>query len=248
MDESATESTASGRPRSPRARYIVAAVVLGLGTYGVALIATMPARLIIDMARPSPLIESVAGTIWSGDAALAGGHRLEWQVNPLTSLFNLGLSADWSLIGQGTDLSGQALLWPRVTKLSGVEGIAAWKLVRAFAPAVVADCDLAVRVDIETLVLGMGTQTVSGALRTGQATCVFGGQGTKRIIPALKAVTGPENGDTALRIVEAAEPMRLWAELSLLPDRRLAITVNEPAMTLVSNAGSSGPVMLEFGF
>lgn len=228
-------------------RRITWVVGLGLAAYVITLIATLPARLVMG---DTDIPVTWGGTVWHGEAGLAGGHRLRWDLDPLSSLFSLGFAADWTLQGQGTDLSGSATLSSHRLTLTDAAGLVSWPLVRALSGGKLAACDLAARVELESLRLGDGVQSAAGALRTGPASCVFDEQGAQRIVqvPALEAATVNTGELSTIRLTEASDPTRLWADLTLLADRRLAITWYEPALALVSDQPANGPVMLEFGF
>ena len=112
---SAAAQARSGGPSAQSSRLwasrkIVRFVALGVAAYLATLVATVPA----DVALPrSQIVGRFDGTLWHGEALLAGGHRIGWDWAPLRSLLALGFVADWHAAGPGTDLKGQALLRPR---------------------------------------------------------------------------------------------------------------------------------------
>ena len=113
-------------------------VATGVVTYALALLATLPARLVVPR---TGLVEDVAGTVWEGSAALTGGHALRWYWSPLGSLGSGSVAADWTLDGPDTVLTGVGHWRPGGTNIDQVAGRAGWALVGIAAPALPLTCD-----------------------------------------------------------------------------------------------------------
>lgn len=246
VENSSVGDTSDERSRGLRGVLLLGG--LGLATYLVALIVTLPARIVVETFGARLDASSIAGTIWEGELGLRGGHSLAWTLHPLDSLLHLGASVSWQLEGRGTSVSGKSYAWPQNLRASDVQGVIAWPAVRALVPALRFDCDLAARLDLQDLQLGRGTQSVTGEMRSGAGTCKDLGQpdAPSLQIPALQASAGRSAADIVL--AEVADPTRLWAELTLLPDRRLSVTLTERAIATTARSHMAGPVSVEFGF
>lgn len=111
---------------------------VGVVTYALALLATLPARLVVPR---TDIVQDVAGTVWEGSAALTGGHALRWYWSPLGSLGSGSVAADWTLDGPNTALTGVGHWRPGSANVDEVAGRAGWALVGLAAPALPLTCD-----------------------------------------------------------------------------------------------------------
>lgn len=217
--------------------------------YIAALVATVPARFVASQFALPPGV-AMSGTIWNGEAALPAGPVLAWHLDALDSMLNFALSARWTLTAARTDLAGDVMAGSDRIVLTGVKGIAGWELARAVSPNLAADCDLSAEIAFSSVTIGQGKQSALGTLRTGAGSCTLNSNGGQRTIklPALQAASVATATGSKAVLAEAGAPDRRWAEIELLPDRRIAATWYEIAIAAVSGATPSGPVMLEFGF
>lgn len=177
FDADLDSSEAPAQYRANRRRLIFTGV--GAAFYLLALIATIPARLFV----PLP---DVTGTIWHGEAPLAGGNRVEWRWAPLSSLFRFGFAADFSVTGIATSLAGGALMRPGGHLIvDHVSGTADGGLIDAIArPAFV--CSVRMQVDIERLSLGGGDRGGQGRIEGEAGACQAFGGAAPVSIPALR--------------------------------------------------------------
>lgn len=141
---------------------------IGAAVYLLALVATIPAQLIV----PLP---GATGTIWHGAAPLDAANRIEWRWAPLRSIARLGFAADVVAEGPQTSLAGRALLRPGRVLLDSVSGNADGALLALFRPPFA--CTLRLQIDFDRAAIGGGDQGGQGRIRSEAGVCQgFGGQ------------------------------------------------------------------------
>ena len=150
---------------------------IGVAAYLLALIAGIPARLLL------PLPDAV-GTIWHGEASLASGNRIAWHWAPLRSLIRFGFAADFTVTGSETSLAGRALLRPGRMILDNVSGSADGALLEAVARPSFA-CLVRMQIDIEQIAIGSGARSAQGRIQGEPGVCQAFGGTTPVTIPAL---------------------------------------------------------------
>ncbi|MFD1950179.1 type II secretion system protein N [Sphingomonas arantia] len=217
---------------------------IGAGAYLLALLATIPARLVLP--EDVPALGAVSGTVWHGEAALAGGDRLEWRFAPLRTLSSLAFAADFTVTGAQTDLAGRAALSPSRVRLDSVAGRADGTLLRAAFPDLPFTCELGLQVDVPRLTFGDGATDVAGEIRSTPGTCTALAGGTPAPIPALLATAraaGPNS--TALVVTPATQRRETLARTVFTRDGRVSITVRPQGAALFPFASPPGGLSLE---
>ena len=173
-DADPDSSEAPARFRANRRLLIFVGV--GMAAYLLALVATIPARLV------SPLPDAT-GTIWHGEVPL-GSNRLEWRWAPLGSLARLGFATDFTVTGPDTSLAGHSLLRPGRMILENVSGSADGALLDAVARPSFA-CSVRMQIDIRQVSIGGGDRGAQGRIRGDPGVCQAFGDAPPRAIPAL---------------------------------------------------------------
>ena len=189
---------------------------IGLVAYVVALIASWPARFLID-ADPG---WAVAGTIWHGEAVLDGAYRVEWRWAPFRSLANLGFAADWRMTGSGTDLAGSAIAWPNSLLLEGVSGQSDAALLAALDHDLPFACNATLTVDLPRIMLDAAKSSIEGEVRSDPGSCAARGSEGSAPVPALvMRATRDRAGVTSATLAPLAQPRLRLAEGSLAGGR-----------------------------
>src|SRR6188768_1851677 len=80
--------------RAVARRRLIRFALLGIASYAVAMIATIPASAVF---KNYAWRTGISGTIWNGEVGIAGGSTARWNWAPLRSLLSLGFAADWRL-------------------------------------------------------------------------------------------------------------------------------------------------------
>jgi len=192
FDADTDSSAAPARLRANRRSLFFAG--LGFAVYLLALVATIPAGILIPLPDAS-------GTIWRGAAFLAGGNRVEWRWAPLRSLIGLGFAADFTVTGVDTMLGGRALLRPggRVM-LDSVSGSADGALLATLANPSFA-CAVRMQIDIREMSLGGGDRGADGRIRAQPGVCQAFGGAAPVAVPALTLDLDRTPGVTMINLV-----------------------------------------------
>lgn len=221
----------------------MAFAAIGVAAYLVALVATIPASLV------APRAEGVAvgGTIWSGEAALAGGNRLDWSWAPLRSLVQLGFAIDWRATGPASDLTGQALLKPGRVVLEAVRGRADGALLRVAVPGLPFDCEMMMAIDLPRVALGGTRQGFTGQVRSDPGICrpkATGGLATP--VPALRMKAERiGNGSTLATIAPRGERRNRLVKITLGKEGRLAVGVTPEGAAALPFLAPTGGMTIE---
>jgi hypothetical protein len=197
-------------------RRIILFAVLGIVTYALAMIATLPAGVIV---RNHPWRTGVAGTVWHGEVGVAGGSKFEWRMAPLRSLTSLAFAADWKANGPETDLGGRALAHPggRVV-LDKVSGSADASLLQAIQPNLPFSCDLAMQVEMDRIALGGGARMLAGTVTTDPGSCRPKGAGAASPLPALVLTAEHVGNRTTIRLAPMAQRRKILLTANLAED------------------------------
>jgi hypothetical protein len=200
-------------------RPIILFAVLGIASYALAMLATMPASVVV---KNQPWRTGVAGTVWNGEVGVAGGSRLEWHMAPLRSLTSLAFAADWKATGPNTDLGGQALVHPGGrTVLDKVSGAADATLLQAVQPNLPFTCDLTMQVQMERIAVGGGSQTLDGNLTTDPGSCRPKTAGAASTLPALILTAEHVGNRTMIRLAPMAQRRKVLFTAELAEDGTL---------------------------
>lgn len=220
-----------------RTRRALLFALLGLATYGIALFATAPARLI---AGEGAGVQSVSGTVWAGEAALAGGHSARWTWSPLASLFRFGFAADVRVEGPDTDVTADALIRPSSRELTNVRGAADGSLINALFPRFPFACDFTMRLALERLAVGGQQPGAQGTVRTTGGTCGLPGApaGAGRALPPLVATSSINASGSTGWLAPQGERGRRLATWTATPDSALAVRLTPEGAALLPGGGA----------
>ena len=179
----------------------------GVIAYLLALVAFLPARVAFD---PGPRW-TLSGTVWNGEALLAGTQRLEWQWSPLGSLTGGAFAANWRLTSAGGPISPAM---PRYggsrVLLEDVSGEINAGLLTALDPTLPFECAATMQVRIDRLAVGGDAQSGSGRLRSEGGQCTSKAIGIATfVLPTLTGRLMPSGDVTALSLAAAGSRREL---------------------------------------
>lgn len=211
---------------------------IGAAAYLLTLLATIPAAFVVPR---GDAIAGLGGTVWRGQAALAGGDRLSWRWAPLATLANLGFAADFTVDGAGTALAGRAVLRSKSVRLDDVSGTADARLLGVAAPRIGFTCAMPLRLDLKRIAIGGGNQRVEGTATSDAGTCQPRGGGTAVPVPPL-AFTAAHAGDASTGdITPAAYRRQTLVGFRLSEAGRLSLSVTRAgAATLPFTGPATG--------
>ena len=141
MFRTAPSETADGARlrRVKRAMALLALACLTALIYLAALVATMPASALSDLATMPRQVTAFYGTIWQGRADLIDGYRIDWDHRP-GDLLGLRLAADATLQGPDTLLRGTVRVTPWTISARDVTGRAGPGLLALADGLAIAGC------------------------------------------------------------------------------------------------------------
>lgn len=232
-----TDADSSALPQTPvlphhaRRRATIFALA-GVLAYCAGLIATIPASLVL----PKSDRWQIGGTIWNGEAVVAGTTRIAWQWSPLASLRHFGFAADWHMTGGATDLAGTATPGIGRFRLDGVSGVVDGNLLETVAPNLPVTCRFLAQVNLDTVIVGGDAQQIAGSLRSSPVRCTAKALAAAALdLPALHGTISAAHGlsSGALFTLPARQhlvELRLSASgaFSLWPTA--ALTARSPAL------------------
>lgn len=182
--------------------------ILGLVAFALAMVATLPARVVLPAATVQKALIPAVGTIWNGEAAIGDETAVSWRFAPLRSVLSLGVATDVVIRGGATDLTAQAVWRPGRLELQDLTGVAGPGLVNTLIDDLPIRCDLSFVVDLDRVVIAGPRSRVTGSVRSGPGICTAenGMDTNPAAIPAMvgSAVTDT-NGSTAW-LAPAATP------------------------------------------
>lgn len=158
-------------PRAVRSRRFRLFALAGLAAYLLALLATIPAGLLLKRAGEPSIWLAVSGTVWSGEAALSQGHAVRWEWAPMASLANLAYTTHVQVIGADTDLNGLVTWTPGAIVIENLTGNASASLVTAIAPTLPFLCDFPMRVNMDRIAFGGEQAGAAGEIRSSSGSC-----------------------------------------------------------------------------
>ena len=183
--------------------------------------------------------------MWAGDAALPNGDRLNWRADPLGSVLSLSLQSELHVTGELTDLNARMSTAAGPLTISKVSGVASWSLVPAAFPGIDLACDVGVRFDDATFLIGGNVVKLAGRASSSAGRCTTAGVATPFDVPATE-ITATTKGDTSLvRIILPSDPPALLAEIVTGAKGEFKATVQPLALKLAPGANASGPVVYE---
>jgi hypothetical protein len=216
-------------------RRIIVFAVLGIASYALAMLATLPASVVV---KNRPWRTGVAGTVWNGEVGVAGGSKFEWQMAPLRSLTSLGFAADWKATGPDTDMGGRLLVHPggRVV-IDKASGSADASLLQAIQPNLPFTCDLTMQVEMDRIAVGGGTQMLSGTATSDPGSCRPKGAGPASPLPALILTAEHIGNRTMIRIAPMAQRRRVLVSAELAEDGTLDFGVTPDGAAMMPFLG-----------
>ncbi len=170
-------------------------------------------------------IAAVGGTIWHGEAALAGGDRLSWRWAPLATLAHLAFAADFAVEGRDTALAGRALLGRSSLRLDDVSGTADARLLAALDPGLPFACAMPLQVNLTTLAIGRGDRRMAGEIRSGGGSCGPKAGGAQVSVAPLILTAGDVGRATAGGIAPLGRRRLSLVTFTLARDGRLDLAV-----------------------
>ncbi len=167
----------------------LALCAVGLATYAIALVVTMPAAVVLPGAQ---------GTVWNGEMPLAAGHRAQWRWSPLRSLIGLGVGVDWTIEGGDTRLGGGAVAGFSQIVVEDAEGPVDTTLLFAYMPDLPFTCRSVGALRVAEARFGTGVARIEGSMRNDAGRCGSRGEERDAAVPAslIEATAAPDGGTT----------------------------------------------------
>lgn len=216
-------------------RRIIVFVVLGIAAYVLAMLATMPASVIV---RSQPWRTGVAGTVWNGEVGVAGGSKIEWHMAPLRSLTSLAFAADFKGSGPDTDFGGRMLMHlGGRTVLDNVSGAAHTSLLRALQPNLPFTCDMAMQVEIKRIAIGGSSRMMDGTLTTDPGTCRAKSGGAASAVPALILTAEHIGNTTRIRLAPMTRRRKILLEATLAESGTMDLSVTPDGAAMLPFLG-----------
>ena len=238
------DSTLSAPSTFPVRPVAIGLVVLGVATCVIALVATLPASLVVQLLKIAPGAPAT-GTVWSGETNLENGDRISWRSDPLGSLLSFNLQSTVSVTGELTQLDGRLSAGGGGVTISGIKGVADWSLVRTALPDLALDCDIGIRFQDTTVVIDSGALAISGNATSSAGTCRAGNSDQSFEAPAAQMVATTTNGASRIGVALASDPSASLFDISIGAEGQLRATVEPLALNLVPGANASGPIVYE---
>jgi hypothetical protein len=216
-------------------RRIIVFVLLGIAAYVLAMLATMPASVIV---KNRPWRTGVAGTVWNGEVGVAGGSKLEWRMAPLRSLTSLAFAADFKATGPDTDIGGRMLvhLGGR-TVIDNVSGSADASLLQALQPNLPFTCDLVMQVGMKRIAIGGGSQMMDGSATSDPGSCRPKGAGAASAVPALILTAEHIGNQTRIRLAPMTQRRKILIDATLAEDGAIDFSVTPDGAAMMPFLG-----------
>jgi hypothetical protein len=218
-----------------RSRRFQLFALTGIAAYLLTLIATLPARLLLERAEEPHIWLAVSGTVWNGEAALSHGHAVRWRWAPMASLANLSYSTHLEVLGADTELKGIAAWRPSGIVITDLNGNASATLVSALAPTLPFLCDFPMRVNIDRLAFGGSAPGAAGEIMGSAGTCasrnssVSASTAVPPLVAAATINVGGSNGWLAARGNRADKLI----SFAVTPSGKTSVTVSPTASAMI---------------
>lgn len=222
-------------PSAVRRRRILLFTLLGLVTYLLTLIGTLPARLLVGRSDTPGIWLAVSGTVWGGEAALAHGHAVRWAWAPLSSLAKLSFTTDIEVIGTDTQLDGEASWRRNGVVIEDLAGTASGSLLSALAPSLPFICDFPMRIDIDRIAFGGQQPGASGEVRSSAGTCTARGGlvAASSAVPPLVGEATINVGGSNGWIAAAGNRADKLVSFTVTPNGKTAVAISPSASAIV---------------
>ena len=245
MFRTAPSETADG-PRLRRVKRAMALLALACLTaliYLAALVATMPASALSDLATMPRQVTAFYGTIWQGRADLIDGYRIDWDHRP-GDLLGLRLAADATLQGPDTLLRGTVRVTPWTISARDVTGRAGPGLLALADGLAIAGCSTRAIVDVPYIALARTWAAAEGRIDVEAGDCT---ETNGRIdpVPAMTLTLGTRSNDATGRLTTGDT---LLAEASVKGDHRLTLTLQPAGSALIPGLPTGAPISLDYPF
>lgn len=219
-------------------RRLIVFVVLGIASYVLAMLVTMPASVVL---KNRPWRTGVAGTVWNGEVGVAGGAKFEWRMAPLRSLASLAYAADWKASGPNTDMGGQLIahLGGRMV-LDHVSGAADASLLRALLPKLPFTCDLTMQVAMDRIAIGGGARSLEGRIATDPGACRPKTAGAASAVPALLVTAEQIGARTTIRVAPLTQRLKTLLTAILSEDGTIDVTMTPDGAAVLPFVGLPG--------
>ena len=208
--------------RDTARRRLIRFALLGIASYAVAMIATIPAGAVF---KNYSWRSGISGTIWNGEVGIAGGSTATWHFAPLRSLLSLGYAADWRLTGPDTDLGGRVVSGFGGTVLDKVSGSATASLLQAIQPNLPFTCDIVAQVEISRLVVGGSNRMMAAHMVSDPGSCRSRIAGGATQLPSLVLTAEKTGKETRIRLAPATQRLKTLLNGTLDEDGTLTIVL-----------------------
>ena len=228
-------------PSAVRQRRFLLFTLAGLFAYLLTLVATLPARLLLDRASTPDIWLAASGTVWNGEAALAHGHAIRWRWAPLASLANLAFTTELEVSGAGTNLRGAASWRLAGLEVTDLRGEASASLLSALVPTLPFVCEFPMEIEMKRIALGGKLPGADGSVRTFPGSCSARSNTVAAAIP-VPALVGEATTNVAGSTGWVAPRMDRSVKLisfSVAPNGGASFEVSPAAATLFPGAAST---------
>jgi hypothetical protein len=207
----------------------------GLAAYLLTLIATLPARLLLERADEPGIWLAVSGTVWNGEAALSQGHAVRWRWAPMASIANLSFSTHLEVIGADTQLKGIAAWRPSGIVITDLNGNASASLVSALAPTLPFVCDFPMQVNIDRLAFGGSAPGAAGEIMGSAGSCATRNSSisASTAVPPLVAEATINVGGSNGWLAPRGSRSDKLITFAVTPSGKTSITVSPTASALI---------------
>ncbi len=208
--------------------------MLGIASYAVAMIATLPASVVF---KNYAWRTGVAGTIWNGEVGISGGNVVRWNWSPLRSIASLGYAADWKLAGPDTDLAGRALAGFTSRVFDKVSGSANASLLQLLLPSLPFTCNMTAQVEMERAEFGGSGQMMQTHIVTDPGSCAPRGSGAATQLPSLIMTSEKIGSETRIRVAPATQRLKTLIDGVLHEDGQLDVSLTPEGAAMMPFIG-----------
>jgi Type II secretion system (T2SS), protein N len=203
-------------------RRLIAFAVLGIASYALAMVATLPASVAF---RNKPWRTGVSGTVWNGEVGVTGGSVVKWSWSPLRSLTSLGYAADFRVTGPDTDLGGRVLAGFSSKVFDKVSGSANVALLQVLQPNLPFTCEMTAQVEIERAEFGGSGQMMKGTTVSDPGSCAPRIVGGATQLPSLIMTSEKIGTQTRIRVAPAAQRLKTLLNGTLSESGELVVSL-----------------------
>ncbi len=216
-------------------RRVIAFATLGIVSYAVAIVATIPASAVFPN---RPWRSGVAGTVWNGEVGVTGVTTVRWAWAPLRSLTSLAYAADWRATGQDTDLHGRVLAGTSSMTLDTMSGSANASLLDVIQPNLPFTCAMAGQVEFEKVVARGSGRMMQGKATSDPGSCRAKNGGAATALPALILTAEHIGTESHLRLAPMTQRRKILIDAVLKEDGALDLSVTPDGATMMPFLGA----------